>query len=241
MPQLTYKRVLLKLSGESLKGEFSGVVDHIACDYIAEAICAIYRLGVQIGIVVGGGNIFRGNMAGQFGFARTPADHVGMLSTAINGLVLGQVLSTKGCKIHVMSAIHLDGIVEVYNWTHACLALDKGHIIIFVGGTGNPYFTTDTTAAMRASEIEAEVLLKATKVDGVYDKDPKKYPGAVMSKHLTFSEALAENPKVMDSTAIALCRESGIPIHVFNLFKSGSLLKAVEKRKVGTVISDEYC
>jgi len=240
VPQLAYKRILLKLSGESLKGGVSGVVDHVACGYIAEAICTVYRLGVQIGIVVGGGNIFRGNMAEQFGFARTPADHVGMLSTAINGLVLGQVLSTKGCKIHVMSAINLDGIIEVYNWTHACLALDKGHIIIFVGGTGNPYFTTDTTAAMRASEIEAEVLLKATKVNGVYNKDPEKHPDAVMSKHLTFSEALAESPKVMDSTAIALCRESGIPIHVFSLFEDGSLLKAVTECTGGTMISNGY-
>ena len=237
MTQSAYKRILLKLSGESLKGEKPGVIDHVACNQIAEEICEIYHLGVQIGVVVGGGNIFRGNMAGQFGFARTPADHVGMLATTINGLILGQVLSTKGCKTRVMSAMNFDGIVETYNWTHALHSLDKGHVVIFVGGTGNPYFTTDTTAAMRASEIEAEVLLKATKVDGIYNKDPKKYPDAVMSEHLTFSEVLAEDLHVMDSTAIALCRESDIPIHVFNLFEKGSLLRAVTEKKGGTIVS----
>ncbi|MCB1075705.1 MAG: UMP kinase [Simkania sp.] len=232
-----YKRVLLKLSGESLKGEKPGVIDHVACDQIANAICELYELGVQIGVVIGGGNIFRGNMAEQFGFARTPADHVGMLATTINGLILGQVLSTKGCKTRVMSALNFDGIVEPYNWNHALHALDKGHIVIFVGGTGNPYFTTDTTAAMRASEIEAEVLLKATKVDGVYNMDPKKHKEAVKSDHLTYEEVLTMNLGVMDGAAIALCRDSNIPIHVFDLFEKGAMLKAVTDRKGGTLIT----
>lgn len=237
MPQSAYQRILLKLSGESLKGETPGVIDHIACNQIADAICEVYALGVQMGIVIGGGNIFRGNMAEQFGFSRTPADHVGMLATTINGLILGQILSTKGCKTRVMSALNLDGIVEPYNWNHALHSLDKGHIVIFVGGTGNPYFTTDTTAAMRASEIEAEVLLKGTKVDGIYNKDPIQYADAVKSDCLTFSEVLAQNLHVMDGTAIALCRENGIPIHVFDLFEKGALLKAVCEKKGGTIVT----
>jgi len=233
----SYKRVLLKLSGESLKGETPGVIDHVACNQIANAICEVYALGIEIGVVIGGGNIFRGNMAEQFGFARTPADHVGMLATTINGLILGQVLSTKGCKTRVMSALNFDGIVEPYNWNHALHSLDKGHIVIFVGGTGNPYFTTDTTAAMRASEIEAEVLLKATKVDGIYDMDPMKYKEAVKSDHLTYGEVLTKDLHVMDGAAIALCRESDIPIHVFNLFEKGAMLKAVTDRKGGTLVT----
>ncbi|MEM8727590.1 MAG: UMP kinase [Chlamydiota bacterium] len=235
-----YKRVLLKLSGESLKGESGGVIDHTACAQIADSICEIYRLGVQIGVVIGGGNIFRGNMAEQFGFARTPADHVGMLATTINGLILGQILSEKGCDTRVMSALNFDGIVETYNWNHALYSLGKGYVVIFVGGTGNPYFTTDTTAAMRASEIEAEVLLKGTKVDGVFDKDPMRNRDAVKSDRLTFSEALMRNPNVMDGTAIALCRESDIPIHVFNLFEQGALLKAITEKKGGTLITKGY-
>lgn len=232
-----YQRVLLKLSGESLKGEKPGVIDHVACNQIADAICEIYRLGIQIGVVIGGGNIFRGNMAEQFGFARTPADHVGMLATTINGLILGQVLSEKGCQVRVMSALNFDGIVEPYNWNHALHSLEKGHIVIFVGGTGNPYFTTDTTAAMRASEIGAEVVLKGTKVDGIYDKDPKKNADAIKSDHLTYSEVLAKNLHVMDGTAIALCRESNIPIHVFNLFEEGALFRAVTEKKGGTLVT----
>jgi uridylate kinase len=233
----SYKRVLLKLSGESLKGESTGVIDHVACDQIANAICEVYSLGIEIGVVIGGGNIFRGNMAEQFGFARTPADHVGMLATTINGLILGQVLSTKGCKTRVMSALNFDGIVEPYNWNHALHSLEKGHIVIFVGGTGNPYFTTDTTAAMRASEIEAEVLLKATKVDGVYDMDPMKHKEAVKSDHLTYGEVLTKDLHVMDGAAIALCRDSDIPIHVFNLFEKGAMLRAVTDRKGGTLVT----
>ncbi|MDN3508999.1 MAG: UMP kinase [Candidatus Neptunochlamydia sp.] len=237
MAKSPYKRVLLKLSGESLKGEKGGVIDHEACAQIADSICEVYELGVQIGVVIGGGNIFRGNMAKQFGFARTPADHVGMLATTINGLILGQILSEKGCNTRVMSALNFDGIVETYNWNHALYSLNKGLIVIFVGGTGNPYFTTDTSAAMRASEIEADVLLKATKVNGVYDKDPMKNPDAVKSDHLTFSEVLMKNLSVMDGTAIALCRESDIPIYIFNIFGKGALLKAVTERKGGTLVT----
>ena len=237
MEHSPYKRILLKLSGESLKGSQTGVIDHVACNQITDSICEIYKLGVEIGLVIGGGNIFRGNMAKQFGFARTPADHVGMLATTINGLILGQVLSTKGCKTRIMSALNFDGIVETYNWTHALHSLSKGHIVIFVGGTGNPYFTTDTTAAMRASEIEAEVLLKGTKVDGIYDKDPIEFPDALKSDRLTYSAVLAQDLQIMDGAAIDLCRRSNIPIHVLNIFEKGALLKAVVEKKGGTIVT----
>ncbi len=233
-----YRRILLKLSGETLKGNHPGVIDQDACHQIANNICEVYELGVQIGLVIGGGNIFRGSQAELFGFARTPADHVGMLATTINGLILGQVLSTKGCKTRVMSAVNFDGIVESYNWSHAMHALSKGYIVIFVGGTGNPYFTTDTTASMRASEIEAEVLLKGTKVDAIYDKDPLLYPEAEKYEHLTFAEALTKNLHVMDSTAVAMCRENGIPIHVFNSFSKEAMLEAVCEKKSGTLVTE---
>lgn len=234
-----YQRILLKLSGESLKGHSSSVIDHDACHHIADQISAVYEQGVQMGLVIGGGNIFRGSEAKRFGFARTPADHVGMLATTVNGLILAQVLSTKGCKTRVMSALNFDGIVESYNWSQAIHSLNKGYIVIFVGGTGNPYFTTDTTASMRASEIEAEVLLKGTKVDGVYKKDPIQYPDAEKYEHLTFSEALAENLNVMDATAIAMCRENGISIHVFNIFSKGALMDAVCEKRGGTLVGGD--
>jgi len=236
LDQKPYKRVLLKLSGECLKNS-SDVIDHEACGFIADSICEVYKLGIEMGIVVGGGNIFRGNMAEQFGFARTPADHVGMLATTINGLILGQILSEKGCKVRVMSALNFDGIVECYNWSHAMHSLKKGQIVIFVGGTGNPYFTTDTTAAMRASEIEAQVLFKGTKVDGVYDSDPVVNKDAMKIDKISFSEVLQKNLKVMDATAIALCRENHIPIHVFDLFKEGALKKAILEKNGGTIVN----
>ncbi len=236
MPKSIYKRVLLKLSGESLKGESPSGIDHKACQQIAKEICEVYEIGVQMGIVIGGGNIFRGSQAKEFGFARTPADHIGMLSTTINGLLLSQTLESLGCKTRVMSALHFDGIVDVYHWNQAMLYLEKGVIVVFVGGTGNPYFTTDTAAAMRGSEIAAEVLLKATKVDGIYNKDPMQYADAEKYDTLTYAQALTEDLKVMDAAAIALCRENHIPIHVFNVFVRGSLLKAVCKKSGGTIV-----
>lgn len=217
-------------------GDHSSGVDHKACQQIAKEILEIYELGVQMGIVIGGGNIFRGSQAKEFGFARTLADHVGMLSTTINGLLLSQTLASLGCKTRVMSALNFDGIVDIYHWNQAMLYLEKGIIVIFVGGTGNPYFTTDTAAAMRSSEIEAEVLLKATKVDGIYNKDPMKYSDAEKYETLTYSQALTEHLKVMDATALALCRENHIPIHVFNVFAKGALLKAVCEKAGGTIL-----
>ena len=217
-------------------GEQKFGIEHCACKQIAQSIKELYQLGLQIGIVVGGGNIFRGNLAEAFGFARTPADHIGMLATTINGLVLQQTLASLGVESRVMSALNTDSIIEPYHWGHALHSLQKGMIVIFVGGTGNPYFTTDSAAALRASEIQAEILLKATKVDGIYSEDPKKNPHAVKYDRLTYSEVLAKKLNVMDATAIALCRENHIPICVFNLFEQGAMLKAVCGQQTGTLV-----
>lgn len=233
-----YKRVLLKLSGEALMGDQTFGVEHKACEHIAKAIKEVYLLGVEIAIVVGGGNIFRGNQASEFGFSRTPADHIGMLATTINGLVLQQSLAALGIESRVMSALS-DSVVEKYIWGHAMHYLQKREIPIFVGGTGNPYFTTDTAAALRASEIQAEILLKATKVDGVYNDDPKKNPEAIKYSTLSYTEALMKKLNVMDAAAIALCRENHIPIYVFNLFEEGSFKKALCSKNGGTLVTGD--
>jgi len=208
-----------------------------ACEHVAASIKEVYDLGIQIGVVVGGGNIFRGKQAVGFGFDRTPADHIGMLATTINGLVLQQSLALLDIDSQVMSALNCDLIAESYKWTHAMHALQKGRIVIFVGGTGNPYFTTDTAAALRASEMSSEILLKATKVDGIYSDDPMKNPKAEKFARLSFADALAKDLKVMDGTALALCRESNIPVYIFNLFEKGSLLEAVTEQKKGSLIN----
>lgn len=235
--QPKYKRVLLKLSGEALMGDQRFGVEHSACEKIAREISQVYDLGVQIGIVVGGGNIFRGAQATSFGFARTPADHIGMLATTINGLVLHQTLATLGIDCRVMSALNTDSIVENFNWGHALHCLQKGTPVIFVGGTGNPYFTTDSAAALRASEMNAEILLKATKVDGIYSDDPKKNAEATKFDQLSYSDVLTKKLNVMDATAIAICRENHIPICVFNLFEEGAMVNAVLGQKTGTLVS----
>lgn len=239
MVKSKYKRVLLKLSGEALMGDQKFGMEHKAVQKIASFIKEVHLMGVQIGIVVGGGNIFRGSQAEQYGFARTPADHIGMLATTINGLILQQCLASLGVTTHVVSALNTDVIVEQYSWMRVMQALERGEIVIFVGGTGNPYFTTDTAAALRASEINAEVVLKATKVDGIYDKDPVKYSSAVKYSRLSYGEVLAKKLSVMDATAIALCRENGIPIHVFNIFKKGALLKAICDQKGGSLVNGD--
>lgn len=234
-----YKRVLLKLSGEALMGDQKFGIEHGACELIAEAIKEVHDAGVQVGIVVGGGNVFRGSQAELFGFARTPADHIGMLATTINGIILQQSLARVGVHSRVMSALNTDSIVDQYIWGHAIECLEQRIPVIFVGGTGNPYFTTDTAGALRASEMEAEILLKATKVDGVYSDDPKKNPKATKYTRLSYSEALTKNLKVMDATAIALCRENRIPIYVFNLFEKGAMLKAVCEKTGGTIVEGD--
>ncbi len=233
-----YKRVVLKLSGEALSGNGFGM-EHTACEHIAKSVKEVCDLGLEVGLVVGGGNIFRGRQAADFGFEQTPADHIGMLATMINGLILQQSLARIGVESQVMSAINCALIAESYKWTHAMHALQKGRVVIFVGGTSNPYFTTDTAAALRASEVNADILLKATKVDGVYDKDPIKNSDAKKFNSLSFSEALSKNLEIMDGTALALCRANKMPVYVFNLFKEGALLEAVTKGKDGSLVTGD--
>ena len=231
-----YKRVLLKLSGEAFMGGEKFGIDQTACSHIAHAIKQLCDLGVQIGIVVGGGNIFRGNQSESFHFARTPADHIGMLATMINGLVLQQSLAAIGLDAKVMSALKSDSFIKAYHWSDALHALNMSIPVIFVAGTGNPYFTTDSAAALRASEIGAEIVLKATKVDGIYSEDPLKNPLAVRYARLTYSEVLEKKLRVMDTAAIALCCENNIPICVFNLFEKGAMLKAVCGQSSGSLV-----
>ncbi|NNM43177.1 MAG: UMP kinase [Chlamydiae bacterium] len=233
------KRVLLKISGEALMGSGDFGLQQEACHDLGLAIKEVHEKGVQLGIVMGGGNIFRGIQAKKFGFEQTPADHVGMLATCINGLVLQQTLLVLGCKVKVMSALPFNGIMENYSWLMANEYLENGVIVIFVGGTGNPYFTTDTAAALRASEIRADILLKGTKVDGVYDKDPMKFPGAKKYPKLSYEDALTQKLNVMDATAVALCRENKIPIYVFNLLKKGSLVEAIFQKTGGSLVEGE--
>lgn len=214
-------------------------LDHRACRDIATAIQEVVSLGVQLGVVVGGGNIFRGVQAQDFGFSRTPADQMGMLATMINGMALSQVLAATGVKAHVMSAVSCPAFMDSFHLEEALRLLEDSGVPIFVGGTGNPYFTTDTAAALRASEVRADILFKATKVDGVFDKDPLKYSDAKQHKHLSYKDALAAQLNIMDATALALCRENKMPICVFNIFEKGALLKAVKGEDIGSLISEE--
>jgi uridylate kinase len=233
-----YNRILLKLSGEALMGGQKYGVDPEACRKIALSIQELSSLGVQVGVVIGGGNIFRGVKGTRGGMQRTPADHIGMLATLINGIALQQAFEEIQCESRIMSSITLDVMAESYSWKNALKYLEKKIVLIFVGGTGNPYFTTDSAAALRALEIQAEALFKATKVDGIYDKDPEKYPDATKYDRVTYSEVLSSNLQVMDAAAIALCRENCMPIRVFNMFDH-SLKAAVFNDPVGTIVMGE--
>lgn len=216
-PVIPYRRVLLKLSGETLMGTQSFGIDQSACLQVADYLQRFHQAGIEVGVVIGGGNIFRGIDLRSTGMPRTPADHMGMLATLLNGTAIQQALVAQDVPVCVMSALECPKVAESYNWIKAQQYLKEGMIVIFVGGTGNPYFTTDTAAALRASEIGADVLLKATKVEGIYDKDPLKHGDAVKYEILSYSQVLAEKLQVMDATAIALCRSSQIPIFVFNM------------------------
>lgn len=239
--KIPYRRVLIKLSGESLMGDQGFGINQKACLKIAQTIKSLRDASIEVCIVIGGGNIFRGIHLEEMGMERTPADHMGMLATLINGIALQQALILISCPARVMSALECQKVVESYNWRRAQEMIQQGEVIIFVGGTGNPYFTTDTAAALRASEIQAEILLKATKVDGIYNKDPMKFPDAVKYEKLTYSQALAENLKVMDATSIALCRANNIPILVFNmsLFTKDKIISSLSQEKLGTIVKGE--
>ncbi|MEI8300561.1 MAG: UMP kinase [Chlamydiota bacterium] len=232
-----FKRILLKISGEALSGDFHLGLNKDACDRIASAVHSLHALGVEIGIVIGGGNFFRGTSAKEFHLNRPSADHIGMLATMMNGIVLAQALTDQGMHAVVMSTMEFGGIIEPFNLRIATDALKNKSIIVFVGGTGHPYFTTDTAAALRACEIEADILLKATKVSGIYNKDPIKFSDAEKYETLSYAQALSEDLKVMDGAAIALCKDAAIPIFVFNLFEKNAFIKAVCALEGGTKVS----
>ncbi len=233
-----YKRVLLKLSGEALLGKQSTGVDPDVANYIADEIKSLSDLKIQIGIVIGGGNIFRGIEAGAKGMDRTTADYMGMLATVINSLALQSALENRGLPTRVQSSIEMKEIAEPFIQRRAMRHLEKGRIVIFAGGTGNPYFSTDTAASLRAMEIRADVIMKATKVDGVYDADPVKNKSAVMFKKISYIDVLTKNLKVMDSTAITLCRDNSLPIVVFNLQKKGNIRNVICGKKIGTYVGE---
>jgi len=233
-----FKRILLKLSGEALSAK-GDAIDPQTILRVAREIKSAHDLGVQIAIVIGGGNIFRGLRAVDYRMDRVVADHMGMLATVINALALGGALQTVGLEAQVMSAIEMRGVAEPFVRDAAINYLEDNRVVIFGGGTGNPYFTTDTAATLRASEIGANALLKATKVDGVYDADPVKVPGAKRFDTLSYGEVIEKGLRAMDLTAISLAMEQKIPIVVFNLLKGGNILKAVAGERVGTIIRGE--
>lgn len=237
MPELKYKRILLKLSGEALLGDMEYGVDTKVVSAIAEEIKKVQEYGTEIAIVIGGGNIFRGVSASAKGMDRATADYVGMLATIINSLMLQDAMEKVGVFTRVLSAIEMKELAEPYIRRRAERHLEKGRVVIFAAGTGNPYFTTDTAASLRAMEIHAEVILKGTKVDGVYDKDPVGDASAVKYTSLKYIDVLKDGLKVMDTTAISLCMDNNLPIIVFNIKEPGNLLRVLKGEPIGTIVS----
>ncbi|MGB9755582.1 MAG: UMP kinase [Desulfurella sp.] len=237
MDKIVFNNVLLKLSGEALLGELPFGIDDKMIKKISIEIKQIWELGVSVSIVIGGGNIFRGIKGASLGMDRASADYMGMLATVINGLALQDSLEKLDVPTRVISAIEMRQISEPYIRRRALRHLEKGRVVIFVAGTGNPYFTTDTAAALRAMEMGAQVLLKATKVDGIYDKDPMVYENAKLIEKITYIQVLDQNLKVMDSTAISMCMEYKLPIIVLNINKDGILRSIIEGKQVGTLVS----
>jgi len=231
-----YKRIILKLSGEVLKGT-DDVIDPAVANNIAHEVAEIHGMGVQVAIVIGGGNIWRGITSANRGMDRSTADYMGMLATIINGMALQEALEKAGVNTRVQTAIEVKNVAEPFIRRRAVRHLEKGRVVIFVAGTGNPFFSTDTAAALRASELGAEILLKATKVDGIYDSDPRKNPKAKRFEELSYSDALEGRYQVMDSTAFALCMDNEVPIVVFDMFKAGNLRSVVFGDKIGTLVS----
>ncbi|MEN8264472.1 MAG: UMP kinase [Nitrospirota bacterium] len=232
-----FSRVLLKLSGEALMGDKSFGIDQKIVEYIAKELKGISKMGVQVAIVIGGGNIFRGLEASAEGMERTSADYMGMLATVLNSLALQNSLEVSGMPTRVQSAIEMQELAEPYIRRRAVRHLEKGRFVIFAAGTGNPYFTTDTAAALRAVEIGADIILKATKVDGVYSSDPVKNTDAKKYKNISYMDVLKQGLKVMDSTAISLCMDNNLPIMVFSLMKKGNIKKVFEGKKIGTLVT----
>ena len=234
--QIKYKRVLLKLSGESLMGSDPFGINHDTIVQTVGEIAEVVKMGVQVGIVVGGGNIFRGVSAQAGSMDRATADYMGMLATVMNALALQDALRQMGVNARVQSALEINQIVEPYIRPKALRYLEEGKVVIFAAGTGNPFFTTDTAAALRGAEINAELILKATKVDGVYTSDPVKDPSATRYREITFDEAIMRNLKVMDAAAFALCRDQKLPLKVFSIFKTGALTRVVCGEDEGTLV-----
>lgn len=238
MSPLKYRRILLKLSGEALLGEQSFGINTSIIDSISEEIKEIHALGVEIAIVIGGGNIFRGIAASANGMDRATADYMGMLATIINAMAMQDSLEKKQVFTRVMSAIEIKEVAEPYIRRKAVRHLEKGRVVIFAAGTGNPYFTTDTAASLRAMEIHADIILKGTKVDGVYDKDPMKSKDAVKYETLSYIDVLKNNLRVMDTTAISMCMDNKLPIVVFNLKGPGNIKRIINGEHIGTIVKD---
>lgn len=239
MSQLKYKRVLLKLSGESLMGQKGFGIDHNVLNYFALEVKKAHDFGVQIGIVIGGGNIYRGLSANDQGIDRVTGDNMGMLATLINSLALQNAIEHQGVFSRLMSSITMEQVAEPYIRRRAIRHLEKGRVVIFGAGTGLPYFSTDTAASLRAVEIQADIIIKGTRVDGVYDSDPEKNPKALRFENITYLDILKNNLKVMDMTAVSLCQENSLPMVVFNMNEPGNLLRLVQGENVGTVISNK--
>ena len=235
---LKYKRILLKLSGESLMGEKGHGIDPKVLKFFAQEIKKVHDLGVQVGIVIGGGNIYRGLNAGDQGIDRVTGDQMGMLATMINSLALQNACEHEGMFTRLMSAIHMEEIAEPYIRRRAIRHLEKERVVIFGAGTGHPYFSTDTAASLRAVEIEADAIIKGTRVDGIYDSDPEINPGAELFSEISYFEVLQRNLRVMDLTAISLCKENNLPIIVFNMDKKDNLLRLVSGDNIGTTVGD---
>ena len=233
-----YRRVLLKLSGEALQGETGFGIDWAVVSRIAREVRDVRRTGVQLALVIGGGNLWRGASAETKGMDRANADYMGMLATVMNGLALQNALENAGVPTRLQSAIEMQRVAEPFIRRRAMRHLEKGRVVIFGGGTGSPFLSTDTAAALRATEIGADAILKATKVDGVYDSDPKKNPKAKRFDRISYAEAIARRLRVMDTTAFSLCMDSHIPILVFNMFQPGNIKRAVLGRKVGTLVAE---
>ena len=231
-----YTRILLKLSGEALMGDDAFGINRVTVEKIVAQVKEVAEMGVQIAIVIGGGNIFRGVSQGATGMDRANADYMGMLATVINAIALGDAMNRGGLVARVQSALSIEPVVEPYIRGKAIRYLEEGKVVIFAAGTGNPFFTTDTAAALRASEMGAEIVLKGTKVDGVYTADPLKDPKATRYDKITFDEAFVKNLKVMDATALALCRDQRLPINVFSIFKEGALKRVIMGEDEGTLV-----
>ncbi|MBT9497785.1 MAG: UMP kinase [Zoogloea sp.] len=238
MSQPAYKRILLKLSGEALMGDDAYGINREVVAGIVNDVVEVTRIGVEVGIVIGGGNIFRGMAGAASGMDRATADYMGMLATVMNAIALADAFRAAGVNARVQSALRIDQVVEPYIRGKAIRYLEEGRVVIFGAGTGNPFFTTDTAAALRGSEMGADIVLKATKVDGIYTADPKKDPMATRFQRISFDEAISRNLAVMDATALALCRDQRLPINVFSLFKSGALKRVVMGEDEGTLV---YC